>query len=60
MTEGKDEPLIVDELRDLPPAASGRWVFVRETTQLYVESDGEWVPYVEPPAPNLWSLLEDE
>lgn len=59
MTEGKDVPLIVDEVRDLPPVVSG-WVFVRETAQLYVECDGAWVLYVEPPAPSLWSMLEDE
>jgi hypothetical protein len=59
VTNGKDAPLIVDRLGELPPVPGG-WVFVRESAQLYVERDGAWVPYVEPPPSSLWSMLEDD
>jgi len=54
-----DAPLIVECRSDLPSEARG-WVYVRETSELYVERDGEWVRYIKPAPPNLWSMLEDE
>ena len=54
-----EETLIVDRVEDLP-AVVGGWVFVRETGELYVEREGEWVRYVKPPTPSLWSMLEDD
>jgi hypothetical protein len=52
-------PLIVDSLSDVEPTAGG-WVFVRGTGKVYVEREGEWVAYVKPPTPNLWSILEED
>lgn len=59
MTEADGAPLIVDRLGDVEPTVGG-WVFVRETGKVYVESEGVWVVYVDPEAPNLWSLLEED
>lgn len=52
-------PVVVDRLSELK-AYPGGWVWLRETGQVYVEHNGEWVPYVSPAVPNLWSLLEED
>lgn len=57
--EGEGAPLIVDRLSEATPVR-GAWVFVRETGEVYVENEGKWAPYVQPPTPNLWSLLEED
>jgi hypothetical protein len=59
MSNDAEAPLIVDCLEDLPEVASG-WVFVRESGEMFVAREGEWIVYVKPPPPNLWSLLDDD
>jgi hypothetical protein len=55
----EDAPLVVEQLSEVKPRRGG-WVCVRDTGKVFIERNGEWVPYVKPATPNLWSLLEDD